>query len=285
MRTMSRRQVLSAVFQDTQEFYSENTELEDAINATKSGTILYEEEDYPPLPEKRIDPCKITVTKRKSFEAAMIHHQANPYERIAVLNFASAVNPGGGVKNGSSAQEESLCRCSTLYPALDRQFLWDSYYSINRRLNNPLHSDACIWTPGIVICKTDTHIPDRMERDDWVMVDIISCAAPNLRDVTANLYNPERSRPIHLSAEEQYDLHLKRAKHILHIAAAHLTDKLILGAFGCGAFENDPTAVAKAYQDALPEYTHFFSDIEFAVYCREYETENYDAFRETIRSL
>ena len=284
MRTMSRRQVLSAVFQDTQEFYTDNAELKAAIDATKSGTVLYEEEDYPPLPEKRLEPCRITVTKNKSFEAAMNHHREHPDELITVLNFASAVNPGGGVKNGSSAQEESLCRCSTLYPALDRRILWDRYYSVNRHLNDPLHSDACIWTPGIVICKTDTHIPDRMNPEDWVMVDIISCAAPNLRDVTGNLYNPEQSMSIKLSAEDQYNLHLKRAKHILHIAAAHLTDKLILGAFGCGAFENYPTAVAKAYHDALPEYTHYFSDIEFAVYCREYETENYDAFRETIGS-
>ena len=282
MRTMSRREVLSAVFQDTQEFYTSSPELQAAIKATMSCTVVYEENDYPPLPEKRLNSCEITVTKNKSFEAAMLHRKAYPNAHITVLNFASAVNPGGGVKNGSSAQEESLCRCSTLYPALDRRSLWDRYYSVNRQLNTPLHSDACIWTPGIVICKTDTYIPDRIEPKDWVVVDIISCAAPNLRTVTGNMYNPERSKSIHLPADEQYNLHLKRAKHILHVAAAHMTDKLILGAFGCGAFENDPAAVARAYHDVLPDYVQYFSSVEFAVYCREHETENYDAFRKII---
>lgn len=58
------------------------------------------------------------------------------------MNFASAVNPGGGVRSGSSAQEESLCRYSTLYPTLNQQFLWKKYYEVNRQANDPLHTDA-----------------------------------------------------------------------------------------------------------------------------------------------
>ena len=70
-----------------------------------------------------------------------------------------------------------------------------------------------------------------------------------------------------------------RRHSILHIAAAHGAEILILGAFGCGAFRNDPEAVAAAYRDALAEYGKYFDEIEFAVYCRGYETGNYDAFR------
>ena len=73
-----------------------------------------------------------------------------------------------------------------------------------------------------------------------------------------------------------------RAKHILHIAAANNADALILGAFGCGAFANDPNAVAKACKDALQDYRQYFSLVEFAVYCRPGETENYDAFKRII---
>ena len=73
---------------------------------------------------------------------------------------------------------------------------------------------------------------------------------------------------------------LKRAKHILHIAAANEADALVLGAFGCGAFKNDPRIVAEAYNSAvnIREYKKSFKIIEFAVYCRDFETENYDAF-------
>ena len=70
-----------------------------------------------------------------------------------------------------------------------------------------------------------------------------------------------------------YQLHLKRAKHIMHIAASNEVDAMILGAFGCGAFANDPIVVSRAYRDAIADYKQFFHVIEFAVYCREDETE------------
>ena len=278
-----RKQKLIEVFQDTQKYYTENEQLAAAVEASMRGTRLYETEDFPTLPEKRKTPVQIRVSKETSFMAANQRYFYNGREHIAVLNFASAVNPGGGVKNGSSAQEESLCRCSTLYPTLNQQFLWDKYYNVNRAAQDPLHTDACIWSPGIVICKMDKSIPIRITSPEgWATVDVISCAAPNLREKTWTIHNPEDAASVKLSGEEQYEIHLKRAKHILHIAASQRAAALILGAFGCGAFANDPWAVARAYKDALEEYGQYFKYIEFAVYCRDYETENYDAFRQTF---
>ena len=85
-----------------------------------------------------------------------------------------------------------------------------------------------------------------------------------------------------VSLEDLYKLHLKRAKHVMHIAAANEVDAIVLGAFGCGVFANDPNVVAKAYKDALPDYKRYFRFIEFAVYCRESETANYDAFKRML---
>lgn len=277
-----RKQRLIEVFEDTQRFCTENPQLASAVEASKKDTRYYSEEDYPTLPEMRKTPVVITVTRNTSFQAAIDRYFRHGKEHIAVLNFASAVNPGGGVKKGSSAQEESLCRCSTLYPTLNQSFLWEKYYKPNRVANNPLHTDACIWSPGIVICKIDSGIPQRIDPEGWATVDIITCAAPNLRQKTGNAYNPEMAKPVNLSHQEQYSLHLKRAKHILHLAASRHVAAIILGAFGCGAFANDPWAVAEAYRDAVAEYGQYFKYIEFAVYCHSNETENYDAFKSVI---
>ena len=278
-----RRQALIDVFLDTQHFYTENKTLAAAAASSRSHTKLYLQDDYPMLPGIRDRRAEVAVTRSKTFAAAMQWHAAHPEDRITVLNFASAVTPGGGVLHGSSAQEESLCRCSTLYPTLDQRFLWESYYSKNRAAKNVLHTDDCIFSPDVVICKTDESIPQRMEPQDWVTVDVISCAAPNLRQDPDTFFNPEGGEPIHPTPPELIALHQQRARHIMHIAAAYHTDVLILGAFGCGAFENDPDTVAYAYSQVIREYADYFKRIEFAVYCRKYETYNFDAFSAVIR--
>ena len=278
---LSGQERLIAVFEDTQAFYSKDPTLIKAVRESREHTAFHPADDYPALPEVQ-RAGKIAVTKSKTFEAARTQSRKHPEQRIAVLNFASPTNPGGGVKRGSRAQEESLCRYSTLYPTLDRRFLWEKYYDPNRAAHDPIGTDACIYSPGVVICKTDDSIPERLPPEEFVTVDVITCAAPNLRENPWNRYNPGSGSAVTLTREQQYDVHLKRAKHILHIAAAHGAEILILGAFGYGAFQNDPEAVAEAYRDALAEYGRYFEEVEFAVYCRVHETGNYDAFRKVL---
>ena len=318
-----RRQTLIEVFEDTQRYYSENSFLIDAVKWSRDHTVLYPADAYPELPISTslenlyqtadddyaslgvqaaavreieaiqagapYDPKEhmgeVRLTKHKTFEAAMKLHEEFPDKRIAVLNFASAVRPGGGVKSGSSAQEESLCRCSTLFPTIDRRWLWQQFYDVNRAAQNPTHTDDCIYSPGIVICKTDESVPQRLDPKDFVSVDVISCAAPNLAKKTWNIHNPEASKGAALDYYQQADLHDKRARHILHIAAFNRVDILVLGAFGCGAFANDPESVALGIRRALKDYSFSFDVIEFAIYCRPGETKNYDAFQNEFCSI
>ena len=278
---MTRQEQLIAVFEDTQTYYTENPMLAEAVKESRDHTVFHPADDYPELREAKGE-GRITVTNSKTFQAAMEQSKAHPGKRIAVLNFASPTNPGGGVKRGSSAQEESLCRCSTLYPTIDRRWLWEKYYGPNLEAHDPVGTDASIYSPGVVICKTDDSIPVHLPPEEFVTVDVITCAAPNLRERPWNSYIPGSGSSVSLTKEQQVEIHLKRAKHILHIAAAHGAEILILGAFGCGAFRNDPEAVAAAYRDVLAEYGKYFDEIEFAVYCRGYETGNYDAFRRIL---
>ncbi|MBQ9306986.1 MAG: TIGR02452 family protein [Clostridia bacterium] len=283
---MSSKEERAGVFRDTERWIRKDTALSVAVKASVQGTVFYpeSEEIAAELAGEKgsTGTCPVTVTSHRSFEAAMLAHREDPEAKIAVLNFASATNPGGGVVNGSSAQEESLCRCSTLYPVLKTDRLWQQYYGRNRAQWNPLHTDDCIYTPGIVICKSDTDAPKRLGREDWVTVDVISCAAPNLREKPGNIHNPEYGSGVHITKGELYDLHVKRAKSIVSIAAANHVEILILGAFGCGAFANDPETVAMAMREAVRSSRQYFKRIEFAVYCGVRDTRNYDIFREIM---
>ena len=274
----NRKEELKAVFNDTMLQIQVNNKLTQATRSGVVNTKYYAPDDYPVINHDERSQTKIAVTRSTTFDAARKLHKTYPDKRIAVLNFASATSPGGGVTRGASAQEEALCRCSTLYPTLNQQRMWDNYYSVNREDRNVLHTDACIYSPDIIVIKKDAYIPQSTPESDWFAVDVISCAAPNLRKAVSNAYNIESGNAVNVTSGELYQIHLQRARHIMTVAAANHVDVLVLGAFGCGAFANDPRVVAKAMFDALKEFVGCFDLVEFAVYCRSYETENYDAF-------
>ncbi len=267
------------IFKDTADQYSKDPVLISAVAETKRNSVFHPADDYPKLDKASYDgTTTVSVTRHKSFEAVKELRKTYGDARICVLNFASSFNPGGGVKRGCTAQEESLCRCSTLYPALDRRYFWQKYYSVNRDRSDCRNTDDVIYTPDIVVFKTDDAYPVMMDKNDWLKTDVITCAAPDLR--WGSMYNSGFTQDSEeISAEAVLLLHLQRAKHILHIAAHHKADVLVLGAFGCGAFENPPEIVAEAYREALQEYSGYFRHIEFAVYCTKYETENYEVFK------
>lgn len=280
---LTRQEQLIAVFRDTQAYYNNEPFLVQAVEESRKQTIFYQADDYPLIPDRQ-RMGRIVVTKSKTFQAATGQTKTHPGQRIAVLNFACPTDPGGSVKWGSSAQEGSLCRCSILYPTINRRWLWHEYYIPNRYMHlcYPIGTDDLIYSPGVVICKTDDRIPVRLPQEKFVKVDVITCAAPNLGERPWNAFNSGSGSSVSLTKERQYEIHLKRAKHILHVAAAHGAEILIHGAFGCGAFQNDPEVVATAYKDALMEYKRYFEEIEFAVYCRGDEIANYDAFRRIL---
>ncbi len=275
------------VFQDTQRLYTKNRQLAMAVLNSKTKQRFIGEKDQVATCEAKPnqDKAKIVVSKKRSFEAASAYTD----KKVCVHNFASASNPGGGVVNGASAQEECLCRCSTLYPCLATDEMDKKFYGAHKRgfregTLNALYNDDCIYTPDVVVFKTDEAIPELMDANDWYKVDILTCAAPNLRSVPSNTMNPNAGRkPVTISDEDLKKLHIKRAKRMLDIAKANGAQVVILGAFGCGAFQNPPKVVAEAMREAISEYLYDFQVIEFAVYCSPRDTANYDAFESIIR--
>ena len=279
---IDRRSRLVEIFNDTSSYINETDSLLEAVEYSKKNTKFYPSDKYFDIANNQTHSPYIEVNEYKSFECAMKLAKENPNKRIAVLNFASATSPGGGVRSGSSAQEESLCRCSTLYPCLTTKYLFAVYYGPNRDHGTPIHTDDIIYTPNIKIIKSDDDYPSRLLEKDFVDVDIITCAAPNLRERPNNHFNYENDVLIGMNDEKLFDIHLSRARHILNIAIHHHVDILVLGAFGCGAFRNNPYVVAKAYKKALEENGKYFYKVVFPIYHREYEAENYLAFKEVL---
>lgn len=258
------------IFEDTQKQFETNKQLKEATEEAKRFTAFYS--GWKGGPTNRFDePCKVVISKKSSFDAARSYGG-----KVAVLNFASATNPGGGVTKGSSAQEECLCRCSNLYQCLNQKEMWDKFYNPHRQNGTPLHNDDMILSK-VTIIKSDAY--NNLYRP--FVADVITCAAPNLRETPANAYNHERGEGVKISAEDLIKLHETRADNILGLAAANGEDHIIVGAFGCGAFKNPPELVARAWKNVIEKYRKSFKTIEFAIFSK-FDTVNYDAFKAVL---
>lgn len=272
------------VFENTMEMCRTEPALASAIKAANSAqSLIPESQPVEFSADGKSGKANITVSRKRTLEAASDYARAG--KKVCVLNFASASNPGGGVKNGSSAQEEAICRCSTLYSSLIQNEMWGGFYGPHRNSGDPLHNDDCIYTPGVVVFKTDTNYPKAMPQSDWYSVNVITCAAPNLREKPSNSMNYDGSTAVKISDADLKKLHEKRMERILSIAALNGNDVVILGAFGCGAFMNPPEVVADGMIPAIEKYRECFETIELAVYCSPRDDTNFRVFDRVMKRL
>ena len=122
--------------------------------------------------------CRIDCVKQDSYVAAIEMMRERPNagdlsKPVLVLNCANPVNIGGGVYKGARAQEEDLCRRSSLLRSLETPHSL-RYYSYNRKLHTHMGSDAMIFSPEVEIFRDE-----RGElMDDTVIVAVLTCAAP-----------------------------------------------------------------------------------------------------------
>lgn len=268
------------VFEDTMKQCKENEKIKKSLNySVKRQEIILEVDDYnKPNLDIFKDKAKIVVSKKRTLEAASFYKGS----KTAVLNFASATNPGGGVVNGSSAQEECICRCSGLYLCLNIDDVWNVFYHPHRNAHFQVYNDDIVYTPDVEIFKTDTCKPELMDENDWYKVDIITCAAPNIRALKVKINRGEIDKSVILE-NNLLKIHEKRLKKILDVAVSHGVETIILGAYGCGAFGNSPEIVATAAKNVLKDYMYAFKNIEYAVYCGPKDDTNYTVFNRIIK--
>lgn len=254
------------VMNDTMEHCNKNRKLFDAIdNTIMKSKIYYENDDLDIKPKSW--KTEIIISNKRSFEAASQYKG----KKVAVLDFANSHSPWWAPFH-SWAQEESLCRCSTLYPCLKTNYNLEKYYGIHimhyeRGLSDIYWDDDIIYLPEIVVFKTDTSVPEVMHERDWFKVDVICAAAPELfKKLT---YNKTRYE----------EIMRKRIKRILDLAYKEWVEVLVLWAFWCWAFRNPPEVVARLFKEELANYD--FNTIEFPIYTNNFwPLNNYSIFRE-----
>ena len=176
------------------------------------------------------------------------------------------------MKRGAMAQEECLCRCSDLYNALAQPYFQKHYYQYHLQSCDYFFSDRLIYSPNITVFKSDDNIPQLL--DTPFHVDVITCAAPYIATPS---YDPDKLLSIYKS----------RIKNILEVAMAKELDCLILGAFGCGAFHNDPNLMAKAFADLLLQehYNRYFDKVIFAIKRTGSFCQNLCSFQEAFHGI
>ncbi len=232
-----------------------NVSVGEAIRSAKAGTQLHSLEDCASSPVAGgLGAAKLTVTSESTI-AALQRLDAEPGGHLACLNFASAKNPGGGFLGGAEAQEESLARSSALYPCL---LAAPGYYERNRGCRTTLYLDLAIWSPMVPFIRDDSGAL----LDSPVLASVITAPAPNAGAVANN--EPER-------LVEVEPVLRRRAEFVLRVAVLHGVRRLVLGAWGCGVFRNDPKMVARAFRDLLRgsgPYAGAFDEVVFAIYDR-----------------
>lgn len=225
--------------------------------AAIEGTRLYRGDQLRPRPTGPA--ARVEVTGERTGEAAarLVREGA---ARAGLLNFANAVHPGGGFLHGSRAQEESLCRCSALYACLTSPHPEArAYYREQEEAGTALALDHVLVSPAVPFFRAE----DLSLLEQPFLATVLTAAAPDLgwlrAQVDAGLAPPERFFEVPAVFE-------RRTRGILAAAAAAGVDELVLGAWGCGAFGNDPELVAASFAGALAEAGAALSRVVFAVW-------------------
>ncbi|MEU3039373.1 TIGR02452 family protein [Streptomyces diastaticus] len=244
-------------------------DLSGGIAAARDATRLYGPEPVPVPDGARAASTTVAVTA-ESTTAAVLRLAAQEGGPVAALNFASARNPGGGYLNGAQAQEEAVCRATALHTCLLRV---PAYYAHHREHRDPLYSDRVIFSPGVPVFRDDRGTLLEHPRT----AGFLTSPAPNAGVL-------RRADPVRAAAEVGPAL-ARRAERVGECAAAQGVRRLVLGAWGCGVFQNDATEVAAAFRRLLTapgaRFAHTFDTVVLAVLDRSRDAATRTAF-ETV---
>lgn len=249
-------------------------EIKRELAASLAGTHLYRDDAFDDMWEQ----VAVVINSRNYKTAIQVENMTvlkaaaamtGQGFRTGCLNFASAKNPGGGFLGGAQAQEESLALSSALYPTLMKHF---DMYEYNRSRSTFLYSDQMIYSPDVLVFRDD----EGTLLEEGYTMSFVTSPAVNIGAMKQN--RPEEL----LLAKETM---LRRMDKVLALFAYHNIEHLLLGAWGCGVFQNDPADVAAYFGSFLlpgGKYSRCFKSVVFAVWDRSKDGHNIQAFEQAL---
>lgn len=279
-------ETLTAIREGSYGYKGVDQDLTEAVKEAKSKTAYYSSSSSikewasstKPNPTHS-SPTHISILQITTLDAARLLYNAykstSEEGKTGILNFASATKPGGGFMNGAEAQEESIARSSTLYPALKTNEA-QQFYKLHTRENAEnaaaYYSHGMIYSPNISIFRDDD--------GNWTypfQVDILSCAAVNAGEVRRANGFITSGQEVKIEKEMS-----ERMGRILYLFERKGVRNIILGTFGTGVFRNDVATIARiwAHLLLLPEarFKDSFDRIIFAITGQETFTNFQSAF-------
>ena len=244
---------------------------------------------------------EILMTCKSTTDVVVENSTNSLYSNITVLDFADYLKPGGMFMEGSMAQEESICHKSNLYNILTYGDQFSEHFGDNHKIfdqsGNHAYSDACVMIPSVIFAD-DEHRQKRR-----TVADVIVLAAPNKRhldtdNLTESYFDYVLRKRIEMIFKASYMFYKKRGiitedEHVsfgkseaFHLFmfddnGSNIKQTLVLGAFGCGVFRNDPRRVAEIMIDCISKgYANMYDRVIFAIP----PGYNHDVFSRVIRS-
>lgn len=219
-----------------------DVEIATALSAAVAGTVAYQ-------PERPVEPSPAPGRPRVFVENATVleaGRRMSAAGAVAALNFASATTPGGGFLNGARAQEESIARSSGLYACLRDQEM----YARHRAARDAMYADDVLYSPAVPVFRLD----DGTLLDEPWRLNVIT--SPAVHGHGIERYAPHRRGEIPAAMRS-------RVRKVLGVAERHGDRRLILGAWGCGAFGLDAVMMAEIFAESLDAHGAVFDEVVF----------------------
>lgn len=212
-------------------------------------------------------PIQIMLRNQDTLEAAFeLHQHRKENEKpVLILNFANPHRPGGGIRSKPGTQEEHLCVKTTVLCSLETDEAWP-FYQTNLDCGTQAQTDTILISPNTMVIRN----PDLSLREDPFPIAVMTVSAPIAsrmeQEELPNLENILRSR----------------IRGMLRTAAAEGYTRLVLGAWGCGNFGNDPELVARLFHENL---TGNFEEVTMAVFDNSEDQYRYSCFEKYFGKL